>query len=172
MSGNSAQPNMRTYRWTPYAVVILCFFLPFVQMSCRDVKIFSVTGLQLVAGAEMEQPAMFGQAPKKAKVDPEPWAILAFLCALAGTALCFVRAGAGNLLAAIAGGFGFVSMLLLKARIDDQVLKQGVPFLRIDYEIGFIGACILFAVGAAITGYLFSQGKTGPDAAAAKGPEL
>jgi len=40
-------------RIAPYAIAIVYFILPFVQLSCEGEKMISFTGVQLVTGTEI-----------------------------------------------------------------------------------------------------------------------
>ena len=44
-----------------YGVIVLLFFLPFVNLSCSGQTIMSLSGLQLITGSEYKADGMFGQ---------------------------------------------------------------------------------------------------------------
>ncbi len=141
---------------------ILCFLFPFVTVSCGGQKVTSFSGVQLATGTTVEQPQMFGP-PQKQKVDPDPTTALAALCAIVGVVLSL--AGTRIALApAISGAVGAVSLLIMKARLDDQVVKQGHGMLQVSYESGFSLALLLFVAGAVWNGYLHSQRNNIPAA--------
>ena len=43
-----------------YVVIVILFFLPFVNLSCGGQTIMSVTGFQLNTGTEVNATGMFG----------------------------------------------------------------------------------------------------------------
>ena len=134
---------------------ILCFLLPFVTVSCGGQKVASFSGIQLATGTAVEQPQMFGP-PQKQKVDPDPSAVVAALAAIAGLGLSFL--GARTALGpAVSGGIGAISLLFMKSRLDDQIVKQGHGMLQVNYETGFSLTLLLLLAGAAWNAYLFSQ---------------
>jgi len=144
-----------------FAASVLCFFFPFVSVSCNGLKLLTLTGAQLVTGTSVNQPEMFGQS-KTREVNSNPWAILAAVCAIGGVALSFAGLRTA-IVAAVSGGVGAVSLLVMKTGLDNDVLRNGNGLLQIDYEAGFFLALILLFAGAGLNVYFFLQrGKTSP----------
>ena len=56
------QENQRTIRPAIAVIVLICFFMPFVKISCGGQPIASITGLDLAIGKKIEQPNPFGTA--------------------------------------------------------------------------------------------------------------
>jgi hypothetical protein len=139
---------------------ILCFLFPFLTISCGGQKVGHFTGVQLATGTTVEQPQMFGP-PQKKEVDPDPLTALAGLCALVGLGMSFIGARLA-IAPAIAGAAGAVCLLLMKSRMDDQVLAKGQGMLQVNYEIGYSLALILLFAGAVWNALLFSQRTPGP----------
>lgn len=138
-----------------FAASILCFLLPFVTISCGTQKVATFSGVQLATGTTVNQPQMFGPRQNQ-KVDPNPAAAAAALCAVLALGLSFLgtRIALGP---AISGAAGAVSLFLMKSRLDDQIVKQGQGMLQVNYETGFSLALLLLIGGAAWNAYLFSQ---------------
>ena len=135
----------------------LCFFLPFVTVSCGGIKAVTLTGQQLATGTTLTQPQMFGP-PQTQKLNGDPFAALAWAGALAGVALSLV----GRKMAAataITGGAGALSLLILKVRLDDQLQKQGGGMVTASYETGFVLAFLLLVAGVAWNAYSFVQSR-------------
>ena len=61
-----------------FAGSLLCFFFPFVAISCGGVEAFTLTGQQLATGTSISQPQPFGP-PQKQHIDPDPFAAIAGL---------------------------------------------------------------------------------------------
>ncbi len=144
----------RKFSWALFAVILICFFLPFVQVSCQDQKLTSMTGLQLALGTEIEQESLFGP-PTVKKVDGDLIVLSALLLAGTGLAFAFVKGKEGHLASALCGAVGFLLMLFTKMRLDDEVLKKGHGMLTVEYAFGFIAACLFFLLAAVAHGYLF-----------------
>jgi hypothetical protein len=133
----------------------LCFFLPFVTVSCGGVKAFTLTGQQLATGTTLTQPQPFGP-PQTQKIDADPFAVAAALCTLAGIVLSLI----GRRIAtatAFSGGAGAVSLLIMRSRLDGQFQTQGQGVATAAYETGYMLAMLLLIAGAAWNVYLFLQ---------------
>ena len=140
-----------------FGLIIICFFLPFTEISCNKQKIVTLTGIQLVTGVKIEQPSMFGEEKQSRRVNPEPLAILTFFSAVVGLGLSFLRSRKSAIALAVIGSVGLIMMLLLKSKIDNEALKEGGGILQIEYCIGFWFALILFLSAIALSAFLFSQ---------------
>lgn len=135
----------------------LCFFLPFVTVSCGSVKAFTLTGQQLATGTTLTQPQPFGP-PQTQKIDADPFAAAAALCALTGIALSLIGRNIATA-TAISGGAGAVSLLIMKSRLDGQLQTQGQGVATAAYETGYTLAVLLLVAGAAWNVYLFLQAR-------------
>lgn len=135
----------------------LCFFLPFVTVSCGGVTAFTLSGQQLATGTTLTQPQPFGP-PQTQKISPDPFAAVAGLCALAGIALSLIGRRLASA-AAIGGCVGAVSLLIMRSRLNGQLQTQGQGLAKATYETGFALALLLLLAGAAWNVYLFLQRK-------------
>ena len=43
-----------------YVVIVILFFMPFVNLSCGGQTIMSISGFQLITGTEVDAQGMFG----------------------------------------------------------------------------------------------------------------
>lgn len=143
--------NDRNLRIAPFALALLCLILPFVDITCGGHKALSLNGIQLMTGTELEQKDPFsGQTTKKQKIDGEPLMIAVVIGAIVAGGLCFQRDTASKVTAAIVGGVAFVLMLVLKAKMDNEAVKQGKGLLGVEYQIGFILMCVFLLAGTII----------------------
>lgn len=135
----------------------LCFFLPFVTVSCQGTKVFTLTGQQLATGTTVKEPVPFGP-PKEQKIEAHPFAAIAGLCALAGVVLSLIgqRMSIG---AAVTGGAGAISLMVMKSQLTDQLEKSSMGVAQTNAEIGYTLALLLFTAGAAWSLYLFFRGR-------------
>jgi len=140
-----------------FGLTLICFFLPFTDISCSGQKVATFTGIQLVTGTTIEQPSMFGEKGQVQKVDAEPLAILAFFSAVVGLGLSFLRSRKSAIAPAITGGVGLITLLLLKSKIDNDVLKEGGGMLQVEYGVGFWLTLILFLSAIGMNAFLLSQ---------------
>ena len=54
------QENQRTIRPAIAVIVLICFFMPFVKISCGGQPIASITGLDLAIGKKIDTPSALG----------------------------------------------------------------------------------------------------------------
>ena len=124
-----------------FAGTLLCFFLPFVTVSCQGMKIYTFTGQQLATGTTMSQPQMFGP-PKTQKVEPNAFAAVAFLCSAAGVVLCLVGRRMMRSVA-VAASVGSASLLAMRVQLDHEIQKQGMGAAENNYHFGFFMSLLL-----------------------------
>jgi hypothetical protein len=138
-----------------FASTVLCFFLPFITVSCGDIKAFTLTGQQLATGTTLAEAQPFGP-PKTQAIGADPFAALAGLCAIAGLAFSLL----GNSLrkASVASGAGgAISLFIMRLRLENQIQTQGQGVARITFETGYTFALLLLAGCAAWNLYLLQQ---------------
>ena len=56
-------------------------------------------------------------------------------------------------------GIGLILLLVLKSKLDSDILKQGGGMLQLEYSVGFWMAFILYLAAMVLNGFIFSQGK-------------
>jgi len=144
-----------------YVIALICFFLPFLTFSCQGQKVLSLSGLQLVTGTSIQQPQMFGP-PQSQKVDPEPLAILAFLCGVLGLAMSFLKGRASAIAPAATGGIAAILLLVMKSRIEGDVLNKGGGVVQVNYDVGFYIVVFLFLAAVGLNISVLMQGKSLP----------
>jgi hypothetical protein len=140
-----------------FGLVLICFFLPFMTVSCQSRKISSFTGVQLVTGISINSgDSFYGQSTTR-QVRGEPLAFFAVAFAIVGLGIGlsnWKKNSKWSMGSAIAG---LVFMLLLKSKIDNDVLTQAQGMVQVDYDIGFWGSILLF-FAAAVVNFLSFQG--------------
>lgn len=142
-----------------FIIILICFFLPFINITCQGEKVATLTGIQLVTGTTIEQPSMFGAKGKTKKVEGELMALLAFISAIVGLILSFLKNRKISLAIAIVGGVGLLFLLLLKNKLDNDMLREGQGMLQLEYSIGFWLTFIFFILAAVWNVFIFSKGN-------------
>ncbi len=130
-------PNVSAYL---FVVAGVCFFLPFMTLSCGGQQLTTVTGVQLIAGADVGSP----RSPSQARLG-----FALGMCALGVILSLKALRIAGGIPAALAGAAGAIALLSFKTMSDDEVLRQGHGVIRVQYEFGYylaVGALALAAV--------------------------
>jgi hypothetical protein len=139
-----------------FVLALICFFLPFVTFSCQGQKVTSLSGIQLVTGTTIQQPQMFGPSQSQ-KMDPQPLALLAFVCGVLGLALSFAKGRARTVAPAVAGGIAAILLLAMKSSIDSDVLSKGSGVIQVNYDVGFYVVVLLLLATAALNVFLLMQ---------------
>jgi len=164
----------KQFKLAPFALALICFLLPFIHISCRQeamqLKLISVTGVQLITGTEIQYQDQFAGESKSMKVASEPLAVIALLSAIAAILSGQFKSRTGSLLSAVAGGVGVICLLALKAKLDNGVMKQGAGSLIVDYQFGFIAAFVLLLVGACLNLHALKETRRGVERGAASLP--
>lgn len=148
------QLRMRHISSANFLFVLLCFFLPFITLSCPGTSI-TFSGTQLVTGTTVEVPQMFGGAAQK-KFDSQPLALFAFLCALAGLVVGLSSAKGARRISAGLGILGAVLLLALKAKISGDVSREGEGMLSVSYGFGYWLA-LISSLFAAVFNFILSR---------------
>ena len=147
--------GFRKIRVFTLGFALICFVLPFVAVSCNQQTVASLTGLQLAFGTTVQQPQMFGP-PKAQQVDGEPLAIIALLCVLVALGVSFGKSKTGGTVVTILSALGFVVLLALRSRLEDEVRQHAGGFLQVNYEAGFYLALILLVASTGVGIYALS----------------
>jgi hypothetical protein len=144
---------------TVFGLVLVCFFLPFVDVSCQRTKVAELTGIRLVTGSTVERPRASGQgAPEKVERGAEPLASFAFLACLAGIGLNFLGGRKRHLFLAGLGLAGVILLILLKIKLEHDVLHEAEGLFRLDFRAGYWLALAGFCGAGGLNLLLFFQG--------------
>lgn len=140
-----------------YGLILVCFFLPFVTVSCQGHEVVTLSGVQLVTGSTVESPDFFGKG-KSERIPAEPVAVFTLLCAIAGLAASSMKGRTGIGAAATTAIVGLILLLLLKARFDSSLLEKGGGMFVLNYRAGFWLMLLLFICAAGINLYALRGG--------------
>ena len=151
-SGNKISPAL-------FTLVLICFFLPFITFSCRQEPIATLNGIELATGKTIKSPSFVGEQTKEEKIPAEPLATLAFLSGLVGLGTSFIKAKKSAIAPVGSGTAGFILLLMLKSKIDDEIVKQGQGIILVSYGFGFWMAFLFFVSAALINIYSLVQDK-------------
>jgi hypothetical protein len=148
--------KLKKFSSTPFLLCLFLFFLPFVDVSCQGQKISSLTGIQLAAGATIQQAQPFGR-PKAQRIDAEPLATLTLLCVVAGGLIAFLGSKANAIIPALLSGAGASMLLLLKAKLDNDALAHGQGLLQVEYEPAYWLCFLVLLIACGLNAYIFSN---------------
>jgi hypothetical protein len=150
-----------------YGVILLLFFMPFVNLSCSGQTIMSLTGFQLITGAEYSGQNMFGQdtpgsmdnanSKEKREIDSQPLALFALLAAIVGLAVSFIRKKFIALLNLIISSLGAIFLILLKFNMDSDVDLSGQGVIKLEYQAGYWLTILVFICAAVVFWLIFKE---------------
>lgn len=143
-------PKSRKISSSFFAVILICFFLPFVTISCDRRPVMELSVMQLTTGTTVETPSIVGPA-KSQKIPPSGAAILTFTCCAVGLGSSLLQKTRNKkVIPACAGGLGAFFVLSLKSGIDRELIKQGAGYagFSADYGLGFWGPFVFFVAAA------------------------
>ena len=149
-----------------FLIIIICFFLPFFNLTCQQQKIASITGFELISGTtistngfdkgmkDLSIPGL-NKGTKTEDVSPEPLALIALLLAVAGLIVSFFGK-ISDIGAASAGLLGTMVLIFLSSFISDNILgKVGYQPLAVECAMGYYLSLIFFIIALIYNTYLF-----------------
>ncbi len=146
---------MRKINALIFAIGLLSFLLPFVEVSCGQNTLMLVTGKQLVTGfsvsispEKLPPSARGSKAPvqRKFKGDKYARAILALVVValILGVLLKYPLA---SYILAILSAVGGAGLLLLRSKILQRAAEKGVGFITVKFREGYWVLLGVFVVG-------------------------
>lgn len=161
-----------------FALIIILFFFSFCDFKCNSVKVASLSGINLVTGSHIKMEGGAGMLDsnpfgslnenrlnqpddKKQKVEPNIWAILAFLSAIGGAVVFYKKLKNEAFLGTAAGVIGVISLLLLRSAIKRKVEQQGggMVQIEIDFLFAYWVSVLAFLVAGGISYLRMKQAK-------------
>jgi hypothetical protein len=141
------------WKWRPafFAVALICFFLPFVTVSCTtpDADIATLSGVQLAVGYTIDDSDFTSSVSTDETSGRELLALVALVAVVVGLGVSFLRSRAGAVTATIAGAVALLALIALMIKLNRDVASNGEGIVRIKYSI-FYYLTILVSLGAAI----------------------
>jgi hypothetical protein len=138
-----------------FALILVCFFLPFVTVSCENRPVLQLSGIELTTGKTIANPTFTGRTQKQ-DIPPNVGAVLAFTAAGIGLGISFTKVQKASMISTVSGAAGALLLLLMKSGIDGELAKQGagIAGFKTNYEVGFWGAFLLFISSAILNSWL------------------
>ena len=143
-----------------FVIIILCFLLPFFNVSCGNNQIYTFSGFQTAFGTSLTQDQGFGYSQVQ-KVDADGVALAAFIVAILGLFLSFIKAKAGNTVNTIAAGAGTLLMIIFPIETSSRITKDVPSYIQVSYGVGYYLVLIFFIVALAYNIYqIYSKSKS------------
>ena len=155
--GTEEMTILKLKKFSPvlFGAIMIFFFLPFIDISCNGQKVRSFSGKELTMGTTIYEPEnMFGEIVAH-KFAPEFFAILAFLCAVSGFFLSFLKSNPNIFRCGLLGWIGAILLILLMNKVKNDALRETGGMIGVSGGIGFSLALLLFlAAGSLYTVFL------------------
>jgi hypothetical protein len=156
--------NTKKISASMFALVFICFFLPFVTISCNNQPVVQLSALELTTGKTFEMlkdvtDKTLVEVPKELPGDGKATLVLAAAAAGVGTSLLKVRRS--SLISAGVGAFGLLMLQAIKLGIESQLVERGPSAMgfKAEYGIGFWGPTFLFLSAIALNIWQFFNQK-------------
>jgi hypothetical protein len=137
--------NTKKISASMFALVFICFFLPFVTISCENRPVVQLSALELTTGKTFEVSKEFtgkdqNQVPGDSKVT------LVLVAAAVGVGTNLLKVRRSSLISAGVGAFGLLILLAVKSGIESQLVDKGagITGFKAEYGLGFWGPTFLF----------------------------
>lgn len=166
-----------------FALVVLCFFMPFISLSCQnpmsggDLELVKMNGLEVAMGKEIKMPGgnsmglpssptTTKNSSKPQSVPSNPIAGIIFGIACAGIAVGFITVPQQYIVQAGLGGIGAVMLILLKLTVDSNLANElkkiggsmSMPIVA-TYGVGYWLAFLSFLGAVGLNSYFIYQEK-------------
>jgi len=162
-----------------FALVILCFFMPFISLSCQnpmsgtDIELVKMNGIEVAIGKEIKMPGADSMglsssttSTKPQSVPNNPIAGIIFGIACAGIAVGFIAVPQQYIVQAGLGGIGAVMLILLKLTVDSNLASElkkvggsmNMPIVA-TYGMGYWLAFLSFLGAVGLNSYFIYQEK-------------
>ncbi len=159
--------SLKKFSPAVFAVIITCFFLPFINISCGGQTVINLTGFQLITGADYVPANSFGndffdmeyddEQMTNKSIESQPLAVISFVCALAGFVFSFIKKKTSSLITMFISAAGAIFLLLLKADLDGDITAGSELIVELNYLFAFWFSFLLFMVGAVLQWFTYKE---------------
>ncbi len=143
-----------------FGLVLICFFLPFVVVSCPQHGSASVSGVEIAFGRTI-QGERLSSVTNDQRILPQVLAVLALACAVAGIIFSYLKKKAAFALCTAASAAGITLMIVLRTRMNAQAYILKGQGLVLRYEYGYSLALAAFILALVVTLALYPWSTKG-----------
>jgi ribosomal protein S27AE len=136
-----------------FALLLICFSLPFFNLTCDNQKIATVTGFDLMGGTAITPPQLSQASSHPEEVSPEPLAIISFSAAGIAFFLSFFKKGALPVIALSV--IGAATLLLLSSKLDNDISGRiEMQQVTVEWAIGIYLVLFIFIITGLLNAYM------------------
>lgn len=153
--------NTKKISASMFALVFICFFLPFVTISCENRPLVQLSALELTTGKTIEVPSDFMGKTQNQNIPGDGKASMVLAAAAVGIGTSLLKVRRSSLISAGVGAFGLLMLLAIKSGIEGQLVDKGSSAVgfKADYGLGFWGPTFLFLSTIALNIWQFFNQK-------------
>jgi len=143
--------------------IVICFFLPFIDVRCNDVPLKQLNGFQLATGTTIkvgndetlpkDESKAFDLNRREQHVDRNYFAFVALVLAIAALMLSLLLPKAPEIFMGLIGFSGLLCLLLMRIKLNHSIENEegsyGQYNISINYLYGYWLALVLFAFAGA-----------------------
>ncbi len=145
--------GIKKISWSLYLIVLICFIMPFMTISCGGQKVVTLTGVQIATGSQIDVGG--GQIQK---IDPEARIVLVFLLSLAAMiVLLTVKTKPAYVAALVCSAASVILLYWYKIKADADIVKQGEGMLTSTYDFGYWLVLFLLVIGIVLMSVFVSE---------------
>lgn len=137
-----------------FIVLLMCFILPFVMISCQGQEIVTLSGFELATGKDLSD--ITGDDER---IPSNPLIIVTLLAIAASIGYCFKADKVNSLILAVISAASFIMLLIFKSNFTQRLMQETSGVLSIQYKFGFWAAVFISAVTAAFNGYTYYENR-------------
>ncbi|HBG69634.1 MAG: hypothetical protein A2W93_12600 [Bacteroidetes bacterium GWF2_43_63] len=136
-----------------FAVIIICFLLPFMTVKCGSYEIAKMNGIDLAIGTQIE--AESDEEPFV--VDPNIFIISAMALALAGLIVAFLKFKSSKIVSLVISVLGLAALIYFYFDIRKNIPADGSMIIIITMGFGYYITTIGFLLNSLFFGFQLSQ---------------
>ncbi|HPS83124.1 MAG TPA: hypothetical protein PLA88_02325 [Bacteroidales bacterium] len=137
-----------------FALIIICFLLPFVTVKCDKYEIARLNGIDMVTGyevgADSDQPREF---------DPNLFILGSLVMAVAGLVMAFLKFKGNAIASLVVSVLGLAALVYFYFDIRQNIPTDGTVVIIISMGIGYYFSTIGFLLNSLFFGYQLSFKK-------------
>jgi hypothetical protein len=122
-----------------FGCIAVCFFLPFMNISCAGKTFVQLTGLELITGKDTGEQHYAGSLP----------VAVALGAAAAGIAVGFIKGRAGAVASGVLALVGVAALAWFRYLVDKSLTAKGGSAFGVEYLFGYWASFLLFLAAAA-----------------------
>jgi hypothetical protein len=134
-----------------FAVIIICFLLPFITIKCGNYEIATLTGVDLVTGTHIDTDNDHGQA-----IGPNIFILISLVLAIAGLVLAFLKFRGNKMISLIISVLGLISLIVFYFNIRQKIPSE-LDSLILSMCSGYYIVLLGYLINSIFFGYQVGQ---------------